>query len=408
MAPTGLRNMPLYPATQALILCRLWAAAEAAVRSLRPGCDADYLAAQMLWRSGNVGAAAERLRGSAGACGSRPAKSCELLRVLEPWRELDLRGSEALKDGVRIPTTGSCCAQNTCILQEHLTSQLQELNAGLKGMHSWVLCDCAVLFYWSLLKTVDSHILSQRWLCRLGRSVHGVRGSLHRAAARRPAARRQRPGGDAAAPARRGAVRAAAPDGRPRGLGRGRPAAARAPRDAAAEGAGVTQGSPVLSLNLTEALLSTLSSDLSKTSDPQRSILTAPQLVIWTIELTSMLTLVTMILVTETDFTLRTSFWHGVKLHVSPAQLMVAIHAPPCRIWLPILHVDLPLCSLLQVLNRAGRHQDAFLDLHRLRAVVPDTPGLLNMLRTAAAGCLEQQSRGGIRVIVHAAMRRLQ
>ena len=84
---------------QALLLCRLWSAATAALQTLRRGCDADYLAAQLLWRSGDVGAAAERLRGSADTRGVRPAKSCELLRMLEPWRELECQSALAYEDG---------------------------------------------------------------------------------------------------------------------------------------------------------------------------------------------------------------------------------------------------------------------------------------------------------------------
>ena len=56
--------------------------------------------------------------------------------------------------------------------------------------------------------------------------------------------------------------------------------------------------------------------------------------------------------------------------------------------------------SFTQVLSRACRHQDAFLDLHRLKAVAPDTPGLLDMLRAAATGCLEQHSNGDTRVTI--------
>ena len=83
------------------MLCRLWPAATAALQTLRLNCDADYLAAQLLWRSGDVGAAAARLRGSANRRGVRPAKSEDLLRMLEPWHELDRRGTLAFEDGER-------------------------------------------------------------------------------------------------------------------------------------------------------------------------------------------------------------------------------------------------------------------------------------------------------------------
>jgi len=92
---------------QALLLCRLWTAATEALQTLRLGCDADYLAAQLLWRSGDVGGAAERLRGSADERGVRPAKSDELLRMLEPWHELDRQGTLAFEDG-------ECCSGASC------------------------------------------------------------------------------------------------------------------------------------------------------------------------------------------------------------------------------------------------------------------------------------------------------
>ena len=84
---------------QALLLCRLWAAATAALPTLRPGCDADYLAAQLLWRSGDVGAAAQRLHASIDGRGACPPKSDELLRMLEPWRKLDRQSALAYEDG---------------------------------------------------------------------------------------------------------------------------------------------------------------------------------------------------------------------------------------------------------------------------------------------------------------------
>ncbi len=125
---------------QALILCRLWPAAAAAVQTLRPGCDADYLAAQLLWRSGDLSAAEEKLRDSADARGDRPAKCCELLAMLEPWQDLNRQGSEAVADGgsggmtVLICYKGphgchisisadfraaTLCARNTCFVPQY-------------------------------------------------------------------------------------------------------------------------------------------------------------------------------------------------------------------------------------------------------------------------------------------------
>jgi hypothetical protein len=90
---------------------------------------------------------------------------------------------------------------------------------------------------------------------------------------------------------------------------------------------------------------------------------------------------------------------------VTSAQLFVAA----CWFLLAVsdkhpAHSIWPACFLLQVRSRAGRHQDAFLDLHSLRAVAPDTPGLLDMLRAAAAGCLEQQSNGDNKVTKYCAL----
>ena len=85
------------------MLCRLWPAATKALQTLRRGCDADYLAAQLLWRSGDVAAAARRLRESIDGRGVLPAKSGELLRMLEPWHELDRNGTLAFEDG-------ECCS----------------------------------------------------------------------------------------------------------------------------------------------------------------------------------------------------------------------------------------------------------------------------------------------------------
>ena len=48
----------------------------------------------------------------------------------------------------------------------------------------------------------------------------------------------------------------------------------------------------------------------------------------------------------------------------------------------------------VQVLSRAGRQQDAFLDLQRLKVVAPDTAGLLDMLSAAAAAILDNCSTG--------------
>ena len=90
---------------QALILCRLWPAAAAAVQTLRSGSDADYIAAQLMWRSGDVCAAVKRLRNSTDARGERPAKCGKLLALLEPWQDMDRQGSEAVADGKSGGTT---------------------------------------------------------------------------------------------------------------------------------------------------------------------------------------------------------------------------------------------------------------------------------------------------------------
>lgn len=47
----------------------------------------------------------------------------------------------------------------------------------------------------------------------------------------------------------------------------------------------------------------------------------------------------------------------------------------------------------MQVFEAAGRYQDAFLALQRLKAIEPDTPGLMELQQKVATLCLGSRSR---------------
>ena len=77
------------------------------------------------------------------------------------------------------------------------------------------------------------------------------------------------------------------------------------------------------------------------------------------------------------------------SLRVSPGAGLTSLAKP--------FQVHAAMC--VQVLTGTGQHQDAFLDLQRLKAVAPDTPGLLSMLRAAAAACLDNRPSTDARVM---------
>jgi hypothetical protein len=111
---------------QALILARRFSAATGELCSLRPSADRDYLAAEAMWRQGDLCDAvsfldshassetAASIDGSSCNDGSRPAcagprKLARLLQQLHPLADLLRSADEALDDGELLVMT--CDAQ---------------------------------------------------------------------------------------------------------------------------------------------------------------------------------------------------------------------------------------------------------------------------------------------------------